>query len=227
MSDIDRADYEVARGDVRSPGFRAWRIARRAPLPRPSVVPRASVELMMENPREPFHFGPLGRHLRVDSCDAAGQKVPRGVVATMRKGRQASPKVGGSAVRGVGGQTPRSASPKAPVGTFGTNEEMPGSSETRTPLARAKSAGDVDGRTLATPPSQCKERHREHHWQPCLFAERPADARHRRRARLSLLRVRREWEPGLDLERRDARPERLRGFRTRRPPGGGADARAH
>ena len=34
--------------------------------------------------------------------------------------------------------------------------KSPGGSETRTPLARAKSAGDVDGRTLATPPSQCK-----------------------------------------------------------------------
>ena len=75
----------------------------------------------------------------------------------MRKGRQASPKVGGSAVRGVGGQTPRSASPKAPSSARSAQtRKSPGGSETRTPLARAKSAGDVDGRTLATPPSQCK-----------------------------------------------------------------------
>ena len=92
MSDIDRVDYEVARGDVRSPGFpsMAHRPTQRPSLGRASFLERAS-KLMMENPREPFHFGPLGRHLRVDSCDATSQKVPRGVVSR-RCARAARPR---------------------------------------------------------------------------------------------------------------------------------------
>lgn len=168
MSDIDRVDYEVARGDVRSPGFpsMAHRPTQRPSLGRASFLERAS-KLMMENPREPFHFGPLGRHLRVDSCDATSQKVPRGVVsrrcarAARPHPRLAGPRFEELAVRLLGRRRRRP--PRRHVRRKrGNRQVVP--RHARRWLARSRQVTLTGAPWPPLRRNAREERHREHHW---------------------------------------------------------------